>query len=41
MSWDSRSWGDDPEGSTVVLMGCYQVRGEVSQRLLATAPAPN
>lgn len=33
-----RSWGNDPEGSTVMLLGCYQLRGAVSQRLLAGLP---
>ena len=33
-----RSWGNSATGSTVMLMGCYQVRGEVSQRLLAALP---
>lgn len=33
-----RAWGNDPDGSTVMLIGCYQVRGEVSQRLLAPLP---
>jgi AraC-like DNA-binding protein len=33
-----RAWGNDPDGSTVLLMGCYQVRGEVSQRLLSALP---
>ena len=33
-----RSWGNSEDGSTVMLMGCYQVRGEVSQRLLAALP---
>jgi AraC-like DNA-binding protein len=33
-----RSWGNSADGSTVMLMGCYQVRGEVSQRLLAALP---
>ena len=33
-----RSWGNSADGATVMLMGCYQVRGEVSQRLLAALP---
>jgi AraC-like DNA-binding protein len=33
-----RSWGNSANGATVMLMGCYQVRGEVSQRLLAALP---
>lgn len=33
-----REWGNDPAGSTVMLLGCYQVRGEVSQRLLRAFP---
>lgn len=39
MTLGHRSWGNDPDGSTVMLIGCYQVRGEVSQRLLAPLPA--
>lgn len=38
MTLGLRSWGNDPAGSTVMLMGCYQVRGEVSQRLLGALP---
>lgn len=33
-----RAWGNDPDGSTMMLMGCYQVRGEVTQRLLSALP---
>ncbi|MGM7671832.1 AraC family transcriptional regulator [Microbacterium sp. A93] len=33
-----RSWGNDRDGETVMLMGCYQVRGEVTQRLLSALP---
>jgi hypothetical protein len=38
MSLGLRSWGNSPDGSTVMPMGCYQVRGEVSQRLLGALP---
>ena len=38
MTLGLRSWGNSAEGSTVMLMGCYQVRGEVSQRLLGALP---
>jgi AraC-like DNA-binding protein len=38
MTLGLRSWGNSPDGSTVMLMGCYQVRGEVSQRLLGALP---
>lgn len=34
-----RTWGDDPDGSTEMLIGTYQMRGEVNQRLLAALPA--
>jgi AraC-like DNA-binding protein len=33
-----RTWGNHSEGSTVVLMGCYQLRGEVSRRVLDALP---
>jgi len=38
MTLGLRSWGNSPDGSTVMLMGCYQVHGEVSQRLLGALP---
>jgi AraC-like DNA-binding protein len=34
-----RTWGNDPEGSTVILSGVYLLDSEVSQRLLATLPS--
>lgn len=34
----TRSWGNHPEGSTVMLTGTYQEVGEVSRRLLAAIP---
>ncbi|MFF0450809.1 cupin domain-containing protein [Streptomyces sp. NPDC004609] len=33
-----RSWGNDPEGSAVMLVGTYQMAGEVQSRLLAALP---
>jgi AraC-like DNA-binding protein len=33
-----RTWGNSPCGATVMLVGTYQMRGEVSQRLLAALP---
>ncbi|MFF0308847.1 AraC family transcriptional regulator [Streptosporangium sp. NPDC004379] len=33
-----RTWGNGPGGSTVLLTGTYQLRGEVSGRLLAALP---
>jgi AraC-like DNA-binding protein len=33
-----RTWGNDPDGSTVMLIGAYQMRGELSERLLAALP---
>jgi AraC-like DNA-binding protein len=33
-----RTWGNSPEGSTVMLIGTYQMRGEISERLLAALP---
>jgi AraC-like DNA-binding protein len=33
-----RAWGNDPEGPTAALLGCYHVSGEISQRLLDALP---
>lgn len=33
-----RLWGNDARGSTTLLLGCHQLRGEVSTRLLAALP---
>jgi AraC-like DNA-binding protein len=33
-----RTWGNDPDGDTVMLIGAYQMDGEVSQRLLRVLP---
>lgn len=33
-----RTWGNDPAGTTVLLTGTYQVRGEVSDTLLRMLP---
>ncbi|MQY09051.1 AraC family transcriptional regulator [Actinomadura macrotermitis] len=33
-----RSWGNDPDGSAVMLIGAYQLRGAVTHRLLAALP---
>ena len=33
-----RTWGNDPNGSTVVLVGTYEQHSAVSQRLLAALP---
>ena len=34
-----RTWGNSPNGATVMLTGTYQLEGEVSQRLLRVLPA--
>ena len=34
-----RTWGNTPDGSTVMLTGTYQLRSDVSQRLLRALPA--
>lgn len=34
-----RTWGNDPAGSTVMLIGTYEKHSAVSQRLLAALPA--
>jgi AraC-like DNA-binding protein len=39
MSLGVRTWGNSPDGGTVMLTGTYQLDGEVSQRLLRTLPA--
>jgi AraC-like DNA-binding protein len=33
-----RTWGNSPQGSTMMLVGAYQVHGEVSRRLLGALP---
>jgi AraC-like DNA-binding protein len=33
-----RSWGNDPDGETIMLTGTYQLEGEITQRLLAALP---
>lgn len=33
-----RTWGDDPEGTAVLISGTYQLGGEVSGRLLSALP---
>jgi AraC-like DNA-binding protein len=38
MNLGLRTWGNSPHGSTVALIGAYQLRGEVSQRLLSALP---
>jgi AraC-like DNA-binding protein len=40
MEWlGVRTWGNDPDGSAMVLSGTYQLTGEVSRRLLGALPA--
>lgn len=38
MSLGVRTWGNDPNGSTVMLVGTYHLDGEVSRRLLGALP---
>ena len=38
MSLGVRTWGNDPDGDTVMLIGAYQMDGEVSRRLLRVLP---
>ena len=33
-----RTWGNSPDGTTVMLTGTYQMRSEISQRLLGALP---
>jgi AraC-like DNA-binding protein len=34
----TRAWSNSRHGSTVMILGCYQLRGEVSRRLLSALP---
>ncbi len=38
MALGVRTWGNDPEGSTILLTGTYAMDGEVSRRLLEALP---
>lgn len=38
LSHGVRTWGNDPNGSTVMLVGAYEALSEVSDRLVATIP---
>ncbi|POM22465.1 Xylose operon regulatory protein [Actinomadura rubteroloni] len=38
MTFGFRAWGNDPDGSTVLLIGTYGLRGAVTGRLLAALP---
>ena len=38
MNLGVRTWGNDPHGSAISVTGCFQMRGEVSQRLLDAMP---
>ena len=38
MSLGVRTWGNDPDGSTVMLVGAYESVGDVSDRLLRVLP---
>jgi AraC-like DNA-binding protein len=38
MSLGVRSWGNDPDGPVVMLVGTYQLGGEVSRRLVSVLP---
>jgi AraC-like DNA-binding protein len=33
-----RTWGNSPKGSTMMLVGAYQMQGEISRRLLGALP---
>jgi AraC-like DNA-binding protein len=39
MALGVRTWGDSPDGSTIMLSGTYQMHGEIGQRLLGALPA--
>lgn len=38
MSLGVRTWGNDPDGSTVMLVGAYESQGDISDRLLRALP---
>ncbi len=38
MALGVRTWGNDPHGATVLLMGCYLPRGEINRRVVDTLP---
>lgn len=38
MTHGVRTWGNDPEGSTVMLVGAYESMGDISERLLRALP---
>ena len=38
MSLGVRTWGNDPVGSTVMLVGAYESQGDISDRLLRALP---
>jgi AraC-like DNA-binding protein len=38
MALGVRTWGNDPHGSTVLLMGCYYLRGEINRRVVDALP---
>lgn len=38
MSLGVRTWGNDPDGSTVMLVGAYESTGDISDRLLRALP---
>jgi len=38
MSLGVRTWGNSPHGATTMLIGTYQMRGEIGQRLIAALP---
>ena len=35
---DTRTWGNDPDGDTLMLVGAYENRGDISDRLLRALP---
>jgi AraC-like DNA-binding protein len=39
MSLGVRTWGNSPEGATMMLIGIYPLEGEISRRLLAALPS--
>lgn len=38
LSLGTRTWGNHADGTTLLLMGCYQLRGEISRQVLSALP---
>jgi AraC-like DNA-binding protein len=38
LSLGTRTWGNHADGTTLLIMGCYQLRGEISRQVLSALP---